>query len=159
MPAGLVISSGATGGGGVPAQRWGGGPGGGGAAAQQGCFLSVQRFDDLYSLCSRSAPAMLVLYVRSTTVLAVGNTQTYYFTFAGCFVSVDSVMVSGRGGVLSQVQQELLCLSRTSSLQVLERRLLAGSGFRFLPRGPLHMTACPVKLAGGSSHPARWRLC
>ena len=109
--------------------------------------------------CSRSAPAMLVLYVRSTTVLAVGNTQTYYFTFAGCSVSVDSVMVSGRGGVLSEVQQELLCLSRTSSLQVLERRLLAGSGFRFLPRGPLHMTACPVKLAGGSSHPARWRLC
>ena len=69
--------------------------------------------------CSRSAPAMLVLYVRSTTVLAVGNTQTYYFTFAGCFVSVDSVMVSGRGGVLSQVQQELLCLSRTKELMLL----------------------------------------
>lgn len=66
MPAGLVISNGATGGGGVPARHWGGGPGGGGAAAQQGCFLSVQRFDGLYSLCSRGAPAMLVLYVRST---------------------------------------------------------------------------------------------
>lgn len=132
MQAGLVISSGATGGGGVSARH-----SGGGAAAQQGHFLSAQWCDGLYSLCSCDAPVILVLHVRSTTVLAVGNTQTYYYsTFAGCSVSGYSVMVSGRGGVLSDVQQELSCLSRTSSLQVPEQRLLAGSGFRFLPRGP-----------------------
>ena len=103
---------------------------------------------------------ILVLYVRSTTVLAVGNTQTYYYsTFAGCSVSGYSVMVSGRGGVLSDVQQELSCLSRTSSLQVPEQRLLAGSGFCFFFHVGLHMTACSVKLAGGSGQLARWRLC
>lgn len=97
MLAGLVISSGATGGGGVPARHWGRGPGGGGAVTQQGCFLSAQRSDGLYHQ-ALNAPVMLVLYVRSTTVLAVGNTQMYYSTCAGCSVSVASVMVSGRGG-------------------------------------------------------------
>lgn len=121
------------------------------------CFLSAQRSDGLYSLCSSMPCDAGTVCGEVPQSLAVGNTQMYYSTCAGCSVSVASVMVSGRGEVLSEVQQELPCLSEPAPCRFLRRRLLAGSGFCFLPRGPLHMTACPVKLVGGA---VSWvRLC